>query len=32
MGVLTANSDKIYQYMNFDKIADFKNVADKVTA
>jgi aconitate hydratase 2/2-methylisocitrate dehydratase len=32
MGVLTAHSDKIYQYMNFDKIADFKNVADKVTA
>ena len=32
MGVLNAHSDKIYQYMNFDKIADFKNVADKVTA
>ncbi len=32
MGVLTANSDKIYQYMNFDKIADFKSVADKVAA
>jgi aconitate hydratase 2/2-methylisocitrate dehydratase len=32
MGVLTANSDTIYQYMNFDKIADFKDVADKVTA
>jgi aconitate hydratase 2/2-methylisocitrate dehydratase len=32
MGVLNAHSDKIYQYMNFDKIADFKSVADKVTA
>jgi aconitate hydratase 2/2-methylisocitrate dehydratase len=32
MGVLTANSGTIYQYMNFDKIADFKSVADKVSA
>ena len=32
MGVLNAHSDTIYQYMNFDKIADFKSVADKVTA
>jgi aconitate hydratase 2 / 2-methylisocitrate dehydratase len=30
MGVLTANGDKIYQYMNFDKIEDFKEVADSV--
>ncbi|MGO4762549.1 bifunctional aconitate hydratase 2/2-methylisocitrate dehydratase [Cupriavidus sp. 2KB_3] len=30
MGVLTANSDKIYQYMNFDQIEDFKDVADTV--
>jgi aconitate hydratase 2/2-methylisocitrate dehydratase len=30
MGVLTANSDKIYQYMNFDQIEDFKEVADAV--
>jgi aconitate hydratase 2/2-methylisocitrate dehydratase len=30
MGVLTANSDKIYQYMNFDQIEDFKQVADTV--
>lgn len=30
MGVLTANSDKIYQYMNFDQIEDFKEVADTV--
>jgi aconitate hydratase 2/2-methylisocitrate dehydratase len=28
--VLTANSDKIYQYMNFDQIEDFKEVADTV--
>jgi aconitate hydratase 2 / 2-methylisocitrate dehydratase len=32
MGVLTAASDKVYQYLNFDKIADFKDVADKVAA
>ncbi|GAB7535276.1 hypothetical protein BGC_14900 [Burkholderia sp. 3C] len=32
MGVLTANSDKIYQYMNFDQIEDFKEVADTVKA
>jgi len=32
MGVLTANGDKIYKYMNFDQIADFKEVADKVAA
>jgi aconitate hydratase 2/2-methylisocitrate dehydratase len=32
IGVINANSDKIYQYMNFDKIADFKDVADKVAA
>ena len=30
MGVLTANGDKVYQYMNFDQIADFKEVADTV--
>jgi aconitate hydratase 2/2-methylisocitrate dehydratase len=35
MGVLTAASDKIYQYMNFDKMPDFTEVtdaADKATA
>jgi len=32
MGVLTANSDTIYQYMNFDRIADFREAADKVPA
>lgn len=28
MGVLSANGDKIYPYINFDRIADFKEVAD----
>ena len=32
MGVLTAASDQVYQYLNFDKIADFKDAADKVAA
>ncbi|WP_423199232.1 MULTISPECIES: bifunctional aconitate hydratase 2/2-methylisocitrate dehydratase [unclassified Cupriavidus] len=32
IGVINANGDKIYQYMNFDKIEDFKEVADTVTA
>jgi aconitate hydratase 2/2-methylisocitrate dehydratase len=32
MGVLTAASDKVYQYLNFDKIKDFKDVADTVAA
>ena len=32
MGVLTANSDKVYQYLNFDKIAEFKDLADTVAA
>jgi aconitate hydratase 2 / 2-methylisocitrate dehydratase len=35
MGVLTAASDKIYQYMNFDKMPDFTEItdaADKATA
>lgn len=32
MGVLTAASDKIYQYMNFDQIKDFTDAAEKVTA
>ena len=30
MGVLNANGDKIYKYMNFDQIEDFKEVADGV--
>ncbi|AMO22054.1 bifunctional aconitate hydratase 2/2-methylisocitrate dehydratase [Ramlibacter solisilvae] len=32
IGVINANGDKIYQYMNFDQIEDFKSVADAVTA
>lgn len=32
MGVLTAASDQVYQYLNFDKIADFKDAADTVAA
>jgi aconitate hydratase 2/2-methylisocitrate dehydratase len=32
MGVLTAASDKVYQYLNFDKIEDFRQAADKVPA
>jgi aconitate hydratase 2/2-methylisocitrate dehydratase len=32
IGVVNANGDKIYQYMNFDKIQDFKQVADTVEA
>ncbi len=30
MGVLQANSDNIYRYMNFDQIEEFKEVADSV--
>jgi aconitate hydratase 2/2-methylisocitrate dehydratase len=32
MGVLKQGSDKIYQYMNFDKIEDFTDAAKTVTA
>ncbi|GAB4568577.1 MAG: bifunctional aconitate hydratase 2/2-methylisocitrate dehydratase [Rhizobacter sp.] len=32
MGVLTAASDKVYQYLNFDKIQDFTDAAEKVSA
>ncbi|WP_266171950.1 bifunctional aconitate hydratase 2/2-methylisocitrate dehydratase [Dyella subtropica] len=32
IGVINANGDKIYQYMNFDQIEDFKQVADTVEA
>ena len=32
MGVLDANSSKIYQYLNFDKIEDFKQATAAVTA
>ena len=32
MGVLNAHGEAIYQYMNFDKIDDFRKVADTVPA
>ncbi|MEP6792583.1 MAG: aconitase family protein, partial [Ramlibacter sp.] len=32
MGVLTAASDTVYQYLNFDKITSFKDAADTVAA
>lgn len=32
IGVINANGDKIYKYMNFDQIADFRKVADTVPA
>jgi aconitate hydratase 2/2-methylisocitrate dehydratase len=32
MGVLSANGDKVYKYLNFDQIEAYKDVADKVAA
>jgi aconitate hydratase 2 / 2-methylisocitrate dehydratase len=32
MGVLAASSGKIYQYLNFDKVKDYSDVADTVAA
>ncbi|MEO5669297.1 MAG: bifunctional aconitate hydratase 2/2-methylisocitrate dehydratase [Ramlibacter sp.] len=32
MGVLTAASDKVYQYLNFDKVKDYTDVANAVPA
>ena len=32
MGVLSKNGEQIYQYMNFDKIADFSDAAKTVAA
>ncbi|MEA5666797.1 bifunctional aconitate hydratase 2/2-methylisocitrate dehydratase [Stenotrophomonas sp. MH1] len=32
IGVINANGDTIYRYMNFDQIADYKDVADSVNA
>ncbi len=32
MGVLSANGDTIYKYMNFDQIAEYQDVADGVAA
>ena len=31
MGVLTAASDKVYQYLNFDQIQEYKDVAETVS-
>ena len=31
MGVINADGAKIYRYMNFDQIAEYKDVADAVT-
>jgi aconitate hydratase 2/2-methylisocitrate dehydratase len=31
IGVLSANSDQIYRYMNFDQIEDFQEIADSVS-
>ena len=30
MGVLTASSDFIYHYLNFDKVKDYTDMADTV--
>ena len=32
MGVLTASSDTVYQYLNFDRIEEFTDAAEKVSA
>jgi aconitate hydratase 2 / 2-methylisocitrate dehydratase len=32
IGVINANGDKIYQYMNFDQIQEYKDVAETVSA
>ena len=32
MGVLTVASDKTYQYLNFDKVKDYTDMADTVSA
>jgi aconitate hydratase 2/2-methylisocitrate dehydratase len=32
MGVINADGSKIYKYLNFDQIAEYKEAADKVTA
>ena len=32
MGVLTAASDTVYQYLNFDKVKDYTDMADTVSA
>ncbi len=30
MGVINKSSDQVYQYLNFDKIADYKDEADVI--
>ena len=32
IGVINDNGNKVYQYLNFDKIADYKDVADTIDA
>lgn len=32
MGVIDQNSDKIYQYLSFDKMEDYKDVADTISS
>ena len=32
IGVVNANGDTIYQYMNFDRIEEYRDVADTVAA
>ena len=32
MGVLTAASNTVYQYLNFDKIEEFTEASEKTTA
>ena len=32
IGVVNENGNKVYQYLNFDKIADYKDVADTIDA
>jgi len=32
MGVIDENSDKIYQYLSFDKMEDYKDVADTISS
>ena len=32
MGVIAENGDKIYQYLNFDKIDDYNDVANAIDA
>jgi aconitate hydratase 2/2-methylisocitrate dehydratase len=32
IGVINANGDKIYRYMNFDRIEEYRAIADTVAA